>query len=838
MKRRIVLAVMILFFPLPARAAVIHVPADQSTIQAGIDAAVAGDTVLVADGTYTGEGNRDIELQGKAITVRSENGPEQCHLDCQGSLAEPHRGFHIHSGEGEDTVIQGFTIRGGWTFDFYGGAILCEEASPTIRQNVIGQNHARGNYPYGSGGGIGCVYATPLISGNSIRDNTAENGGGGIACFHASPIIIANTISDNQAYLGGGVQCRASSAPAISHNIFEGNSADYGGGAVYCVDQSAAAIDQNLIRGNQGGKGGGLYWYMTTHPSVTNNIIAENEADDFGGGIYCDGSMAIIAGNLIVDNEAYDSGAGITCADFAVPTIIGNTIAGNRAGNGGGLFVTSFATPFIINNTITGNYAFLYGGGIICGYDSHAEISNSILWGNEAVSGQEIYVDDWAELTVSYSDVEGGQAAAFVSQYGDLYWGSGNIEADPLFVAGPRGDYYLSQVAAGQQQDSPCVDAGSDPAAKICFTTGEETTCLDSMTTRTDLGADSGPADLGRHYSSEALTYLVAGPGPGYENEPLVRVFPARQNAAHIHEFPAYGAPHFGLNLDCGDVNGDQLDEIITGAGPGEIYGPHVRGFQVDGTSLPGLNFLAYGTNKWGVNVAASDLDNDGFDEIITGAGPGASFGPHVRGWNYDGSGSVTAMADVSFFAYGTPKWGVNVACGDIDGDGNNEIVTGAGPGAIYGPHVRGWDYDNTAIAPIAAVSFLAYGTNKYGVEVSCGDVDGDGIDEIVTGAGPGAVFGPHVRGWNYDGATLTPLSGYSFFAWETPPLSYGVNVFAGADLNGDGRDELVTGRGPDTAANSEVKVFTYDGTAVREWFSLEAYPGLTYGTNVAAGRF
>ena len=62
-------------------------------------------------------------------------------------------------------------------------------------------------------------------------------------------------------------------------------------------------------------------------------------------------------------------------------------------------------------------------------------------------------------------------------------------------------------------------------------------------------------------------------------------------------------------------------------------------------------------------------------------------------------------------------------------------------------------------------MSFLAYGTHRWGVNVACGDLDGDGIDEIVTGPGPGAVFGPHVRGWNYDGTALTAIPGVSFLA-------------------------------------------------------------------------
>jgi len=341
--------------------------------------------------------------------------------------------------------------------------------------------------------------------------------------------------------------------------------------------------------------------------------------------------------------------------------------------------------------------------------------------------------------------------------------------------------------------------------------------------------------------SNHGEPLLVTGPGPAQNNPPLVRVFPATTNPEYRYEFPAYGPSKYGVNVSCGDVTGNGLDTIITGAGPGAIYGPHVRGFMPDGSALtPDLNFLAYGTNKWGVNVAAGDIDGDGRDEIITGAGPGAVFGPHVRGWDYDGTTGVTATPGVSYFAYGTPKWGVNVSAGDIDGDGYDEIVTGAGPGSVYGPHVRGWNVDGGAAASIGGLSFLAYGTNQFGVNVSCGDVDGDGIDEIITGPGPGVVFGAHVRGWNYDGESLAPMTGISFFAWPPETALYGAKVFAGADFNGDGRDDLVAGCGPDIAVGTPVKVFTFNGATVSEWISFEAYSdmALTQGTTVAGGKF
>jgi hypothetical protein len=126
----------------------------------------------------------------------------------------------------------------------------------------------------------------------------------------------------------------------------------------------------------------------------------------------------------------------------------------------------------------------------------------------------------------------------------------------------------------------------------------------------------------------------------------------------------------------------------------------------------------------------------------------------------------------------------------------------------------------------------------KYGVKVTTGDVDGDGIDEIITGAGPGIVFGPHVRGWNHDGSGITAIPGFSFFAWQDGPLQFGVNVSSGTDMDDDGRDELVAGRGPSPDADTGVKVFTYDGSQAIEWFSLEAFPEYTHGVNVAVGRF
>ena len=113
---------------LPAYSTTIHVPAQFRFIQAGINAAIDGDTVLVAGGTYTGEGNVNLNYGGRAIVVISENGPESCIIDCENQVTT--RGAYFQAGEDSNSVFSGFTITNGnyWS----SGGIYCASSSPRI----------------------------------------------------------------------------------------------------------------------------------------------------------------------------------------------------------------------------------------------------------------------------------------------------------------------------------------------------------------------------------------------------------------------------------------------------------------------------------------------------------------------------------------------------------------------------------------------------------------------------------------------------------------------------------------------------------------------------------
>ena len=290
------LGVTVSLFATTLVAATITVPAEQPTIQAGINAAKKGDAVVVSPGTYT----ENINFMGKAITVKSSSGAKLTIIDGgqNGSVVT------FSSGESAAAVLMGFTVQNGTgTINFGltegGGIYIANNSAPTIVMNTISQNHAC------DGGGIAINSgSSPLIQHNVITKNSGGTcgglGGGGIAIHGAgAPQIIANTISNNTECCanGGGIYINyTTQVPLIENNLIRNNVAATGGG-IYAANQVYnSLLIQNLITRNTASQGAGMYWTVVNNSFVTmvNNTIALNTINQTCP--LCEGSALYIGG--------------------------------------------------------------------------------------------------------------------------------------------------------------------------------------------------------------------------------------------------------------------------------------------------------------------------------------------------------------------------------------------------------------------------------------------------------------------------------------------------------------------------------------------------------------
>ena len=149
--------------------------------------------------------------------------------------------------------------------------------------------------------------------------------------------------------------------------------------------------------------------------------------------------------------------------------------SGNKAQNVGGGMQDAGGSSTLINCTFYGNMAVDgpgWGGGLRV-YNSTTKMINCILWGNSAANGNQIAVDTGSTLNISYSDVQGGQAAIYKPDASTITWGSGNIDADPLFEDVAQGNYHLRKgspcVDTGTKTNAPLFDFEESPRIKWCF---------------------------------------------------------------------------------------------------------------------------------------------------------------------------------------------------------------------------------------------------------------------------------------------------------------------------------------------------------------------------------
>ncbi len=305
-----------------------------------------------------------------------------------------------------------------------------------------------------------------LLQGFTIDGGLGTGGyGGGILCKNASsPRIVGNVIEDAEMQVdhswGGGIACLEGSSPRIVGNTIRDNyvgSSSFGytgkGGGLYC-DSGSPDVLQNVFTGNFAAwNGGAMAFEGTCSPLIDGNVVQNNVATDFCGGILLSAGSPMLMNNLIVENGSDGGAAGVNAGSSTLLTMV--------------------------NCTIANNFSMSSAPGMSAAGPSY--VVNSILWGNDHSStGDGVGVTQLGGggAHVSYCDIQNGPGTNSVAS-----WGTAMLSADPLFVSG----YFLSQVAAGQALDSPCVDAGS----RLVW--------MPDWTTRTDGTPDEGACDMGFH---------------------------------------------------------------------------------------------------------------------------------------------------------------------------------------------------------------------------------------------------------------------------------------------------------------------------------------------------
>jgi hypothetical protein len=426
-----------------------------------------------------------------------------------------------------------------------GGGIAVDANSSPYFVNVTVTNCVAD----GNGGGVFCAEGSlPIFYHCSFSENNAVLGGG-MFCDSNSLVTVRDcNFTDNLAFVGAGTYYDSNSSGIVRDSTFIGNDAVRDGGAIALTEANSVSVVDSDILLNSAIRGGGLYSDRSYDLKVTGCAFKYNTAPvggfdpndpndpnawivGHGGAIYCWSTSGRFSHCEIAHNIANSSGGGMHIVGQPLaPVVINCLIVNNLAGrDGGGVSVNWESRPLIQSCTFAGNASpgnfgqpgyTGFGGGLYVGYHSDCTLKDSIFWNNLGLEGQEITVgtgflldDPWSStLRMSYCDVKNGRAGIRVQPDCTLVgWTPGdadfatNIQADPLFVTGVLGRYYLSQTAAGQPQTSPCVDAGSQDAYKEVANSGIH---LSDYTTRTDEELDDcSMVDIGYHYP---LSWMVA----------------------------------------------------------------------------------------------------------------------------------------------------------------------------------------------------------------------------------------------------------------------------------------------------------------------------------------
>jgi len=258
----------------------------------------------------------------------------------------------------------------------------------------------------------------------------------------------------------GGGMCNEQGSPTVNNCIFVANSGSYNGsGGGMCNIGSSPTVTNCAFIGNAASwpGGGGMANYNGSNPILTNCVFIGNTANS----------------RMYNNGAGEGNGGGMVNREDSSPTLINCAFIGNSASNCGGAmdsdgnYTHTVSSPNLINCTFVGNSAGDRGGGMYQG-SGYMTLTNCIMWDNTAELGNAMYLHEGyqvdATVTISYSDIEGGQSGFYIEQGCTLIWGDGNIDSNPLFA-----DVDGADNAPGTEDDnlrllpwSPCIDAGDN----------------------------------------------------------------------------------------------------------------------------------------------------------------------------------------------------------------------------------------------------------------------------------------------------------------------------------------------------------------------------------------
>ncbi len=405
--------------------AIVQIPADQPTIQSGVDFAAAGDTLVVADGVYSDTGNVNIDFGGKNLYLVSETGPASTIIDIAGAVESPRRGFFFHSGEDSTATVEGFTLRGGYV-------------------------SADTNASWQHGGAVACVgNSSPTFRNCIFEDNFSEVYGGAVYSDSSAVRIVGCAFNNNVSAWGGAVACLWRYEDRIDSSTFDGNFAEVQGGAIYCRwPDSIAILDCSFVSNSSGNSGGAIKAFYATI-DLADSYFYGNYANR-GGAMDFDNSFVGISGCVFDSNLAFSAETPATRLSdslnvnpesrYVRHSIVDHSLLSrttpfgtletysfNRADlNHGGAIYGSASYPFPIENcTFRNNSAQVDGGGIrlisgpltidacqfignSCGRDGggawifsiDVDLTNCAFESNQAVAGASLLlIDSEAEVT-------------------------------------------------------------------------------------------------------------------------------------------------------------------------------------------------------------------------------------------------------------------------------------------------------------------------------------------------------------------------------------------------------------------------------------------------------